>query len=138
MTSGRKRSTINSTQPPSNIPLYSYPQPNYGYLPASYFYPPYGYSEYPYDHSNQLFHPVNEYGEIIGPATSLPPVTNPYYPQYYPYPDYMSNATTYGSQMHSPRGNQVFYSGYHSPPVPIVRESSRRETLPPIQRHVIK
>ncbi len=143
MSSRRKRSNSNRQPALSNISYY----PQYGYSPPSYYNPSYDYSGYTYDPSNYIYYPVDQYGQVIGPPTRFPPITNnPYYEPYL-YPDSASTISNHGSHIHSPRRTQLSRHEsyhhlpppppqYHSPPVRRARERSTHESLPPIHKHV--
>jgi hypothetical protein len=134
MTARRKQTTTGTKQPPNNIPpYYSYPQ--YGYGSPPYYNPVYTYPVNSYNNTEYSYYPLNEYGQIIGPPTSYPPVSSRYYQDYYPYTDY--NIPPDRSYMPSPRRDRTLYDDYYYYPHSDHRyEKPRRETLPPIQKHV--
>lgn len=97
----------------SYYPYYYYQQPYYGY-------PAYTYPEYSYNDPEQLYYPVDKYGQILGPPTRLPPLVQQHPSGYYQPYDHTANVITHGSPVPSPRVNAVPYSAYYYPqPVPV-------------------
>jgi hypothetical protein len=155
MSSRRKRSTANARPAPSIIPYYPAFYPQYGYNPAPYYNPMYDTPGYSYDPSNFIYYPVDQFGQVIGPPTTFPPISNNPYYEPYPHDDNRSPTPSHRSPRHSPRKPQLSHrESYHSPPPPPapipptvptpqyhssvrrVRERSKHESLPPIHRHL--
>jgi len=136
MSNRRKRTASNIKQAPNNIPFY-HSHPQYGYMPPPVYNQAYTHPIPVYPSSDYIFIPINEYGQIVGPPTEFPPIFNPYYPEPQSHFERMSHISARGSYIHPPRRDRMLYDDYHSHPNSHRSyEKSRREVLPPINRHV--
>lgn len=136
MSNSRKRTATYIKQAPNNIPFY-YSHPQYGYMPPPVYNQSYTHPAPVYPSSDYIFYPINEYGQIVGPPTEFPPIFNQYYPESQLHFGRMSNISNRGSSIHPQRRDRMAYDDYHSHRNSHRSyEKSRRETLPPINKHV--
>jgi hypothetical protein len=135
-------------QPPVYNPEYMYPAPSYQnpeYMQPTPLYrnPEYIYPKPSYQNVEYVYYPVDQNGQIIGPPTTFPPIVNPPHQESHPYSDRISNIPARRSYIHSSRDRTLdedyhhhHHHHHHHRHSHHRHEKSKRETLPPINKHV--